>query len=364
MTEGFKTDVLVSGTGPFAGRIALDIAATAERPISVAIAGRNRDRLDWLRTAGNARAAMFGRPATFSTLEADLTEDGAAERVIAQTRPRIAVQAASVQTSMVISDTGNAWTALVAEGGLSATAPFHAVITGKVARAIAEHSPETAFINCCFPDVVNGLIAAQGYNVLCGTGNVAILSNVFSGAKGISDPARLRVLAHYQNLAAWRRPSGERQGAVAPRVFLDGREIADVFEDFADVKLTAEPAIEVSGASGVTLIRAYVAGEPWVGHVPGPNGLPGGYPVRLEEGTLRLNLPDGLTQEEAVSWNAAFEATNGLVVEGREARYTGALKAVLKRWDFPHADGFALEELDTVHRDLSALRNRLSAIPA
>ena len=60
-----RADILIFGTGNFAGRIALDLAATASEPVTVAIAGRNRERLDWLRTAGNARAALFGRPARF-----------------------------------------------------------------------------------------------------------------------------------------------------------------------------------------------------------------------------------------------------------------------------------------------------------
>lgn len=53
-----SSDVLITGSGMFAGRIALDIASTAKTPINVVIAGRNKMRLDWLKTAGNARAAM------------------------------------------------------------------------------------------------------------------------------------------------------------------------------------------------------------------------------------------------------------------------------------------------------------------
>jgi len=252
-----KVDILISGTGAFSGRIALDLAATSQDALHVVIAGRNRDRLSWLKTACNARASMFGRPVSFDTYEIDLVAEGATDRLIADTRPTIAVQGASIQTSSVISDTGNQWTALVAEGGLSATAVFQALISSRMAKSIHTLSPETALINCGFPDVVNGMITALGYKVLSGTGNVAILSNVFAGAKGITDQKRVQVIAHYQNLAAWRKPASERVGMRPCRVFIDGKEVADVFKEFADVKLTTEPAIEISGASGVTLIAAY-----------------------------------------------------------------------------------------------------------
>src|SRR6476469_3114104 len=78
-----RADILILGTGNFAGRIALDLAAAATEAVTVAIAGRNRDRLDWLRTAGNARAALFGRPARFLSHHVDLSLPDAAAAAIA-----------------------------------------------------------------------------------------------------------------------------------------------------------------------------------------------------------------------------------------------------------------------------------------
>ncbi|MDP6884594.1 MAG: hypothetical protein QF830_10690, partial [Rhodospirillales bacterium] len=65
---GEKCDILVTGTGAFGERIIFDIAVTAGKPVKVAIGGRNQARMEWLRLAANSRAAMFGRPAYFSTL--------------------------------------------------------------------------------------------------------------------------------------------------------------------------------------------------------------------------------------------------------------------------------------------------------
>ncbi len=355
-----KTDILISGTGAFSGRIALDLAATSEEALHVVIAGRNRDRLSWLKTACNARASMFSKPITFDTYEIDLVKEGATDQLIADTKPTIAVQGASIQTSSVISDTGNQWTALVAEGGLSATAVFQALISSRMARSISTFSPATALINCGFPDVVNGMITAMGYKVLSGTGNVAILSNVFAGAKGITDQKRVQVIAHYQNLAAWRKHASERVGSRPCRVFIDGKEIADIFKEFEAVKLTTEPAIEISGASGVTLIAAYAANKSWTGHVPGPNGLPGGYPVKLENRILQLNLPESVSEQEAIDWNSSFEEEKGLIIKDGRAEYTGALKAALTRHGFRYANGFDVADLEEVCADMLKLRDTLS----
>src|SRR6185369_2953349 len=143
---------------------------------------------------GNARAAMFGRPARLVPRVVDLSVADAAAEAIATVRPMVVVQAASFQTGNVISSQDNAWTKLVAEGGLSATAVLQAPLSIEVARAVKAVRPRAYFINCCFPDVVNPLIAALGLPITSGVGNIAILSNAFAGVVG--DAGRLKVLAH------------------------------------------------------------------------------------------------------------------------------------------------------------------------
>jgi hypothetical protein len=353
-----RADILIFGTGNFAGRIALDLAATASEPVTVAIAGRNLERLGWLRTAANARAAMFDRPARFISHQVDLSVANAAADVIAAVEPKVVVQAASFQSGAVISHQGNAWTRLVAEGGLSATAVLQAPLSIAVARAVKAVRPQAHFINCCFADVVNPLIAALELPISCGVGNVAILANAFAGSLA-PGPRRLKVLAHYQNLAPWRRPAETRSGRSA-RVWIDDEEVADVYARFAGVQLTREPAIEISGASGVPLMQAMVHGRAWMGHVPGPHGLPGGYPVRLDAGVLELDLPSALARNEAVAWNRRYEEESGLVVspDGR-ATYTGILRARLQAFSPALADGFHVRDIADVCRDMNDLRSRL-----
>jgi hypothetical protein len=352
-----RADILIFGTGNFAGRIAFDLAATASEPVTVVIAGRNLERLRWLRTAGNARAALFNRPARFLSHEVDLSVANAARDVIAAVEPNVVVQAASLQGGSVISNQGNAWTQLVAEGGLSATAVLQAPLSVEVARAIRSVRPQAHFINCCFADVVNPLIAALGLPISCGVGNVAILANAFAGT--LTSGSKLKVLAHYQNLAPWRR-AAETRGGRTPRVWIDDHEVADVYARFAQVQLTREPAIEISGASGVPLMLAMAQGQDWSGHVPGPRGLPGGYPVRLNAGEIDLDLPTSLTRSEAIAWNLRYEEESGLVVgpDGR-AVYTGILRERLAALSPALAGGFHVRDIADVYRAMNDLRSRL-----
>ena len=183
-------------------------------------------------------------------------------------------------------------------------------------------------------------------------------------ALGLDDPARMQLLAHYQTLTPYRYAIGDRTGPF-PRLWLGGEEVADVREATRAAKITREPAIEISGASGVPLMVAMATGRSWQGHVPGPGGRPGGYPVAFRDGALSLDLPPGVGEAEAVAWNAAFERQSGLHVdETGRAHYTGRLHEKLKAHSPALAEGFAVTDIDAVFAETEALRARLIATPA
>ncbi len=357
------TDLIVFGTGSFAGRIVFDIAATAQDPVAVTVAGRNLERLDWLKTAGNARAVIFERPVTFQSRRVDLSGSDGAGELIAELRPSVVVQAASPQASAIIAAKGNAWSQLIAEGGLSAMAVTQTMFSVRVARAIKATDADCRFINCAYPDVGNTIIAALDLPVTCGMGNVSILASVFAGALDERLPGRLKVLAHYQTITPFRHNPNVRKGRP-PRVWVGDEEIADVYATLRDVKLTAAPAIDVSGAAGVPMMLALVSGRPWQGHAPGPHGLSGGYPVECRNGGLDLALPSDLSTEDAVRWNQEFEEANGLFVDGEgRAHYTGILREKLHAISPELSEGFHVDDFDQAFENMEVLRTRLLEEP-
>ena len=354
-------DLVLCGTGTFAARILFDLAATAPRAMSVLLVGRNAMRASWLRTAAHARAAMFGTQVRVAQQMVDPLSTEAMAALLAARQPRVVVNTASAQGGRVVMDRPDGWTRLTQQAGLGVSAILQARLSVFVARAVGMAAPGAYFVNCCYPDVVNGMIAAAGLPITCGIGNVAILAHAFAGALGPGH-GRLQLLAQHAALAAFRRPPAERAGSVPPRVWRDGRELDRVMERFADVQLAVEPVIDISGAAGVPLFVAMVDGVAWRGHVPGPGGRPGGYPVRLADGLLGLDLPSGLSEAEAVDWNAAFERRNGVVVGSDGAvRYTGRVEAALRAVSPDIARGFAMRDFDAADRALTDLRARLRA---
>lgn len=354
-----NTDILITGTGAFSARILFDLAATAQAPTRVTVAGRNAQRLAWLETAARARAHMFRQAVTITARVVDVGEGDAFGELLSKLRPAVVLQAASLQSGAVISAQGNAWSKLVAAGGLSASAVFQSVMSARVGRSCMAVLPGTHFINACFPDVANSILAAMGLPVTCGIGNIQILAHSMGGAMPIEQARGLKVLAHYQNLAAWRRQPAERHGPNA-RVWLDSKEVTDVYTHFSSIQLTPEPVIDISGAAAAPLLLALAHGSEWRGHVPGPEGLPGGYPVHATAGRLVLDLPLGLTREVAVEWNLAHEQVSGLVVDAQGlAHYTGRLREELANVSPELVRGFHVRDLEDVYAAMQQLREQL-----
>lgn len=360
MTDARTVDILIVGTGDFAARQLFDIAATAERPVTIGVAGRNTDRLAWLKTAAQARASIYARPVAVVTQALGLERVDDITEAIAALSPKVVVQTASLQGSSIIGTSDNGWAKLIASAGYGLTTVFQSLLSSRVAQAIVHSGVDAAFINCCYPDVVNRLLVAKRLPVLCGVGNIGILSSTFAGAMLGGDERRLKLIAHYSVIGTWRLPQKGRSGP-APRVWIDDVEIDNVIERFAEVQLTPKPVIDISGATGVPLMLAIAGGCKWSGHVPGPEGRIGGYPVVIDGRTLRLRLPPGLSESDAMAWNESFEERDGIQIDARgHVRYAGRLAQLLALESPSLAEGFHVDDLEGVHSEMAALSRRLS----
>ena len=354
--------ILMLGTGGFGSRILFDIVACAQTPLKIVIAGRNPDRLLYLRDAARGRADIFGRDVGITLQRADLSVEGDAEQLLNALRPDVVVQAASAQAVGALRSGATAWTDLIQNGGYSASMVFQAIFSARIAKAIKALGLKTALVNCCYPDVVNEALASIGLPVTSGVGNISILAHILRGNLPIAERDGFRLLAHYRNLRDW-RVSADQRGSVPCRIWMDDVEVEDVYARFP-VTLSTAPVPDVSGASAAPYIVALATGGTWSGHLSATLGLPGGYPARLEGGVLGLDLPKGASQDEAVTFNRQFEAESGAVVDVQgNVTYTGKLKAAIARHSEEIAGGFNMSDLEEVYIEMCRFRNKLSEMP-
>jgi hypothetical protein len=70
---------------------------------------------------------------------------------------------------------------------------------------------------------------------------------------------------------------------------------------------------ELTCASSVPVIEALLPHGPAVrASCPGVNGLPGGYPIRIDCGRIEFDLPPGLTLDEAIAFNTSLARNEGI----------------------------------------------------
>jgi hypothetical protein len=319
--------------------------------------------MEWLRVAGNARAAIAQRPVYFETTVMNWQSPETVAETLDAWKPSVVVHAATIQPSSVVIDRVSAWGHLALVGTISVTVPIQAMLGTRMGKALKLAGSNAIFMNCCYPDVTNPLLVALGHPVVTGAGNIEILASSFAGELGIRKAGVIQMLAHHQNLRPWRGPAAER-GGIPPRVWIEGKEINDVYARFRRVQLTKGPAIPISGCTGMPIILALAGQREYVGHATGPHGLPGGYPVTIRNRKLELNLPAGVARDEAIAWNQGFEERNGMTVAGGRVRYHGRLQEELRRHGMALADGWDVKDYDHVFDEIMALRDRLEKLDA
>ncbi|MEP7300244.1 MAG: hypothetical protein ABI699_01855 [Caldimonas sp.] len=336
-----------------------DLAATVAAPLTVVIAGRNEARLQWLRTASNARAAIFGRPVNFVADTFDLGSIESIAEGLGRWSASVVVQSASLQSPWAVDRPDSEWSRLVGAAGFGITLAFQSMLPVRTASALKELGSTALFVNTCYPDGVNQLLRARGLPITCGVGNVAIFSSVIAGTFPPAERSAIRVLGHHQHLVQWRKPSSQRQGAPV-RVWQGETELTNVQERFRDIQLPFRDLNIISGGSAAPVLEALAGGRDRRGHVPGPNGLPGGYPVRVGSGKVELDLPASISADEAVAWNRQFEDADGVSITARgQVMYSERARAALQKFSPEAAAGFDVAELEYAYSILQALRTRL-----
>ena len=76
--------------------------------------------------------------------------------------------------------------------------------------------------------------------------------------------------------------------------------------------LSGEHLNPVVAASGVKNALALLFDTGLLTHSPGPQGLPGGYPVRLSASGAEVFLPPGISLEQAIAINEVGQRADGI----------------------------------------------------
>jgi hypothetical protein len=127
----------------------------------------------------------------------------------------------------------------------------------------------------------------------------------------------VRLVAQH-HVSYWMSRKGNSDGAPFYFVALEnGKDVTSQLSistlfDQLPKQLKRAPGNLMTATSAVIVFNAIVNNTGQIVHAPGPNGLPGGYPVKVGKDGVQVELPSGLPLDEAISINTTAQQLDGI----------------------------------------------------
>ena len=355
--------VLVIGLGDLGTRV---FDALARLPEVERLVGAGRDEERGQARAGQTAfvAELAGGPRHVAFEPVDLDDVGATAALLRRLDPDLVVTAASRHTW---------WRPFaderVDELPFGVWLPLQLVLVRRLMEARREAGVSAPVVCLPYPDAVGPALAPLGLAPELGAGNVAEtapkLALLAAREAGVArEEVGVRLVMHH---AAQRVAFGGRAGDEPPwaaEVLVGGERLPD--DDVERLFRTPWPlpqgrdTHELSAAATAHAVRALFAEESTATHAPAPNGLPGGYPVRLSRCGVELDLPSRLSTEDAVALNeraAAFDGIERIEPDGTVV-FTRDLAAGTERLLGLRLERVCPNEVDEVADELAARARR------
>ncbi|WP_256840572.1 hypothetical protein [Ornithinimicrobium faecis] len=302
--------VLLIGAGGVGTRLAAEVAALAGVS-ELVLAGRSEARLATAQRSCQAQvpgARVRGLP-----LDVGVVERTA--EVLAAESPDVVVMCASLRSAWDLLGRSDEQATAITRAGLAVRLPYMVTLPLALMRAVKESGITAPVANLCFPDVTGPVLATQGLAPTVGLGNVGMLLLRAAEAAGL-DPRRdlIRVVGHHAQMFTAAQGIRPPAGEDTPRTYLgDPPRRADDLPYRPAARQPGSDFDALTVAASTPVIEALLPdAAPLRWSVPAPEGLPGGYPVRLQGSTVTMDLPDDITVEEAVALNSTWARGDGI----------------------------------------------------
>ena len=202
-------------------------------------------------------------------------------------------------------------------------------------RAVRHCAVRTLTVNAAYPDAVNAVLDKVGLAPETGIGGVANLVpavrlSIARLAMRAPEQVQVKMIAQQElshRVALAGLPSVAH---YCLRYWVDGLDCSGAFEDAVIFNAVCTHYRSLGGGninffnaiSAIRLLENLFADDEIITHVPGPGGLPGGYPVRVGMGRVLLALPYGVPRSEAIAVNQKGQCQDGISAIQADGRVT------------------------------------------
>lgn len=255
----------------------------------------------------------------------DLNNTEQAAEVIRKANPDVIYSAATLQSWWVITTLPKAVFDDLDKARFGPWLPMHLSVVYKLMQAVKMTGMDIKVINSAFPDACGPILKTRGLQPTVGIGNVA--NPVPAIRLGIADQlgvtlGDVKIYLACQHYVSHYIPRFGTAGG-APyylKAFVGGRDVTrdiDIDKVFADMPKRYRRTGSLGGqiltaSSAAAITLAMVDDRREFLHAPAPDGLPGGYPVRVDAKGATVELPNDITLAEAIKINEEGQAIDGI----------------------------------------------------
>ncbi|MHB1219079.1 MAG: Rossmann-fold NAD(P)-binding domain-containing protein [Alphaproteobacteria bacterium] len=318
--------ILIIGLGELGGTV-LELLARAPA-FSGRIVAADIDADLGLRKVNSARqgAILWDAPVRIDFMPCDLTDVARTTELLHAVKPDLIFNATTLATwwlrDLLPEEIKAKLHAVGAGSGLWSAG--HAALTYNLMRAVRGAGLGAMVINCSYPDAVNPALAKAGLAPALGIGNggllIAPFRQVLAERYQVS-PCRIAVyvVAHHFHAYNILVHGNTRGLPFYMRLMLDADDVTEEVDrsaflasipDHARIPAAAG-ATWIVAASALRTILAFLTGSGEVVHAPGPNGLVGGYPVRVTP-RVEVVLPRDIDLAAATALNEKAQKAEGI----------------------------------------------------
>lgn len=275
--------------------------------------------------------------------ELDGSRQAEVETLLRAERPDLIVQSASLLSPWLAMGRDDPAARALAGAGLGLQLPAQLPILSNVMRAVRVVDYSGPVANLSFPDVSHVILARFGLAPTIGLGNVSIehlraraaLRDRETGMAG--ELPLMRLIGHHMQVYGVLLAAPPADPALGVRVYL-GEEGARA-DHLAYEGQTIPVGVdynEITAAAALPVLLALLPGAaPRRFSAPAPLGLPGGYPVRIADQDVALDLPPGVDLAEVTAWHWKLARGDGIerVDEDGTVHFTEAARAAVADLD-------------------------------
>jgi hypothetical protein len=318
--SGEKT-VMIIGLG-YIGNYALEFLARTPGIECIVTADVSQDGLGKTNNA-MLGAAHMGFRHEFEFIPLDLNKIDQTASILGRVRPQVILSSVTLQSYWIISELPPpVFKRLKLECGYGPWVPMHVTLNYKLMQAVKMSGIETHVVTAAFPDATNPILGKVGLTPTVGLGNIDNfipgIKKLVAEKKKLPETAVTIYLVGHHNLRTAIKNANEAD--IPPfylGVFIDNTDVSKEF-DLKDLLLKEVQFVtgwrndSKVASSGVKNVLGILNNTGELAHSPGPQGLVGGYPIRLSRKGAQVVLPPGITLEEAVKINEQGQVYDGI----------------------------------------------------